>query len=297
MWPARPQSDPEPTPLRAVDLLLLGYLAIGFGRCGCPRAAPPELLVAAAGPRAVRGPAVSWSPGPAWGRWAAPSERSTPCFSCPGSTASWTFSIRSGLPVHDPAGTPVGAAPVRRAGQPRLVAGRPEPFLVHAASRRLSVLLSDRVGPRPVLRLEGRPRRRCGVSCSSSWQRSSSAICVHLLPGGGTLLRVPPPASWFIDNLPARLAYEALATGSSYGAAFPSSHVAAALAATLAAARAPAGSGLLLRSLRSADDRRGVLPDALRGGRAGGAGGGRAGDVAGGKTERRGESKRKEVSG
>jgi membrane-associated phospholipid phosphatase len=45
------------------------------------------------------------------------------------------------------------------------------------------------------------------------------------------------PAGWFTDNLPARLVYATLAAGSSYGAAFPSSHVAAAVAATLSAFR------------------------------------------------------------
>jgi membrane-associated phospholipid phosphatase len=56
-------------------------------------------------------------------------------------------------------------------------------------------------------------------------------------PVAGPYYEFPRPAAWFTDNLPARLTYEALASGSSYGAAFPSSHVAAALAATLAAAR------------------------------------------------------------
>jgi membrane-associated phospholipid phosphatase len=65
-------------------------------------------------------------------------------------------------------------------------------------------------------------------------------------PVAGPYYEFPRPPAWFTDNLPARLAYEALATGSSYGAAFPSSHVAAALAATLAAARASRRLGLLL---------------------------------------------------
>ncbi|HEX7337907.1 MAG TPA: phosphatase PAP2 family protein [Gemmatimonadales bacterium] len=56
-------------------------------------------------------------------------------------------------------------------------------------------------------------------------------------PVAGPYYEFPRPAAWFTDNLAARLTYEALATGSSYGAAFPSSHVAAAVAATLAAAR------------------------------------------------------------
>jgi membrane-associated phospholipid phosphatase len=65
-------------------------------------------------------------------------------------------------------------------------------------------------------------------------------------PVAGPYYQFPRPDRWFIDNLPARLTYEALATGSSYGAAFPSSHVAAALAATLAAARSSRRLGLLL---------------------------------------------------
>jgi membrane-associated phospholipid phosphatase len=67
-----------------------------------------------------------------------------------------------------------------------------------------------------------------------------------LFPVAGPYYEFPRPAAWFTNNLPARLTYEALATGSSYGAAFPSSHVAAALAATLAAARSSPRLGLLL---------------------------------------------------
>lgn len=65
-------------------------------------------------------------------------------------------------------------------------------------------------------------------------------------PVGGPYYEFPRPSGWFIENAPARLAYEALATGSSYGAAFPSSHVAAALAATLAAMRASRTLGIVL---------------------------------------------------
>jgi membrane-associated phospholipid phosphatase len=43
------------------------------------------------------------------------------------------------------------------------------------------------------------------------------------------------PAAWFVANPAARLVYDTLAEGSSYGAAFPSSHVAASVAAALAA--------------------------------------------------------------
>lgn len=65
-------------------------------------------------------------------------------------------------------------------------------------------------------------------------------------PVAGPYYTFPRPAAWFTDNLPARLVYQALATGSSFGAAFPSSHVAAALAATLSAARVSRTLGLLL---------------------------------------------------
>jgi membrane-associated phospholipid phosphatase len=54
------------------------------------------------------------------------------------------------------------------------------------------------------------------------------------------------PPLWFTDNAPARLVYATLAAGSSYGAAFPSSHVAATVAAALAAQRGSRPLGLAL---------------------------------------------------
>jgi membrane-associated phospholipid phosphatase len=65
-------------------------------------------------------------------------------------------------------------------------------------------------------------------------------------PVAGPYYEFSRPPEWFTANLPARLTYEALSTGSSYGAAFPSSHVAAALAATLAALRSSRRLGLIL---------------------------------------------------
>jgi membrane-associated phospholipid phosphatase len=56
-------------------------------------------------------------------------------------------------------------------------------------------------------------------------------------PVAGPYYVFPRPDPWFLDNMFARTVYDTLATGSSYGAAFPSSHVAAALAATLSAGR------------------------------------------------------------
>jgi membrane-associated phospholipid phosphatase len=51
-------------------------------------------------------------------------------------------------------------------------------------------------------------------------------------PVTGPYYQFPRPDAWFLDNGPARLVYATLASGSSYGAAFPSSHVAATIAAT-----------------------------------------------------------------
>ena len=65
-------------------------------------------------------------------------------------------------------------------------------------------------------------------------------------PVAGPYYSFPAPPAWFTSNVAARFVYDALAAGSSYGAAFPSSHVAAALAATLAAARVSSRLGLAL---------------------------------------------------
>lgn len=60
-------------------------------------------------------------------------------------------------------------------------------------------------------------------------------------PVAGPYYMFPRPDPWFTDNLFARMVYGTLATGSSYGAAFPSSHVAAAVAAALSAGRGSKG--------------------------------------------------------
>jgi membrane-associated phospholipid phosphatase len=53
-------------------------------------------------------------------------------------------------------------------------------------------------------------------------------------PVAGPYYEFPRPAAWFLDNGPARVVYATLSTGSSYGAAFPSSHVAATVSALIA---------------------------------------------------------------
>jgi membrane-associated phospholipid phosphatase len=65
-------------------------------------------------------------------------------------------------------------------------------------------------------------------------------------PVAGPYYMFPRPSPWFLDNAAARLVYDTLAEGSSYGAAFPSSHVAATVAAALAAASGSRRFGLLL---------------------------------------------------
>ena len=57
------------------------------------------------------------------------------------------------------------------------------------------------------------------------------------LPVAGPYYVFEHPTGAFVANAPARLAYAVLSGGSSYGAAFPSSHVAATIAAWLAARR------------------------------------------------------------
>ncbi len=65
-------------------------------------------------------------------------------------------------------------------------------------------------------------------------------------PVAGPYYTYPHPTGPFVDNAMARMVYAALARGSSYGAAFPSSHVAAALAATIAGWHGSRRLGLLL---------------------------------------------------
>ena len=65
-------------------------------------------------------------------------------------------------------------------------------------------------------------------------------------PVAGPYYAFPRPTGSFVDNPMARLVYAMLAGGSSYGAAFPSSHVAASVAATMAAWHASRRLGVAL---------------------------------------------------
>lgn len=65
-------------------------------------------------------------------------------------------------------------------------------------------------------------------------------------PVAGPYYVFPRPEGWFIANPAARLVYDTLAEGSSYGAAFPSSHVAATVAAALTAGMGSRRLGVVL---------------------------------------------------
>ncbi len=67
-----------------------------------------------------------------------------------------------------------------------------------------------------------------------------------LFPVAGPYYEFPRPSGAFVENPAARLVYAVLSAGSSYGAAFPSSHVAASVAATIAAWRVSRALGLAL---------------------------------------------------
>lgn len=67
-----------------------------------------------------------------------------------------------------------------------------------------------------------------------------------LMPVAGPYYEFPRPEGPFVDNWAARLVYGTLSQGSSYGAAFPSSHVAATVAATIATWMGSRRAGLVL---------------------------------------------------
>ncbi|HEX3928172.1 MAG TPA: phosphatase PAP2 family protein [Gemmatimonadales bacterium] len=66
------------------------------------------------------------------------------------------------------------------------------------------------------------------------------------LPAAGPYYEFPRPSGAFIANLPARMVYAALSGGSAYGAAFPSSHVAATVACAIGGWRGSRRLGMIL---------------------------------------------------
>ena len=81
------------------------------------------------------------------------------------------------------------------------------------------------------------------------WIFTSFLVCYLgflVFPVAGPYYEFVRPDAWFTDNWPARLVYATLERGSAYGAAFPSSHVAATLVATAAAFRGSRRLGWIL---------------------------------------------------
>jgi membrane-associated phospholipid phosphatase len=67
-----------------------------------------------------------------------------------------------------------------------------------------------------------------------TWLMSTFLLCYVvfiLVPVGGPYYEYPPPEGAFVANWAAHLVYRVIGVGSAYGAAFPSSHVAAAVVA------------------------------------------------------------------
>ena len=71
-------------------------------------------------------------------------------------------------------------------------------------------------------------------------------LCYIFFPVAGPYYEFAHPTGEFVANAPARIVYAALARGSSFGAAFPSSHVAATAAATIGAWRTMPRLGMAL---------------------------------------------------
>ncbi len=80
--------------------------------------------------------------------------------------------------------------------------------------------------------------QRAAARRAVSWIFATFLLCYLaflIFPVAGPYYEFPRPDAWFLDNPAAHLVYATLAKGSAYGAAFPSSHVAATLVAIAAA--------------------------------------------------------------
>ena len=128
----------------------------------------------------------------------------------------------------------------------------PERLLVHGVSHCIPLLLSDRRCTSSLSGLEGEFERGTAFRLRRHDHLRDLLSVLHFFSGRRSLLRVPPSRRVVHSPTPRLAGHMARCPqGSSYGAAFPSSHVAAALTATLAAKRASRLLGLILRYLRS----------------------------------------------
>lgn len=93
---------------------------------------------------------------------------------------------------------------------------------------------------------------RAGARRAVEWTMSTFLVCYVafiLFPVAGPYYEFARPTGAFVDNFAARLVYGVTGTGSAFGAAFPSSHVAAAVAASGAAYTLSSGLGVVLSLL------------------------------------------------
>jgi hypothetical protein len=236
---------PTPVPLQTVDVLLLSYLTIASVAAALRAITDPKcwwLLVA----HALLLPLLFLLTRPGLGRLGRTLREIYPLFLLPALYSELDLLNSTFMPVHD--------AVVQR--WELLVFGSqvshlwwqalPSPFLstlLHSAYLSYYLIVSI-----PALFF--------------AWQGDLAAVRRFVLvviatfvlcylvfiffPVAGPYYEFPRPAAWFTGNAAARLVYDALAKGSSYGTAFPSSHVAAAVAATFAASRTSRRLGLIL---------------------------------------------------
>jgi membrane-associated phospholipid phosphatase len=243
--PSAEHSTPLRTRLRPVDLLLLAYLGV------------VSVVVAV---RASGQPAARWLllahvlfvvllilvTRPGLGSAGRTIRELYPLFLLPGLYGELDILNAGSFPVYDRLVQHwellVFGTQISRAGW-QLVPSRFWSTLLHAAYLSYYLIVSV-----PALYFASRGDLRA-VRRFVLTVMSTFVICYLIFiffPVAGPYYTFPHPPAWFTDNVPARLVYQALGAGSSYGAAFPSSHVAAALAATLATARVSRKLGVLL---------------------------------------------------
>ncbi len=115
--------------------------------------------------------------------------------------------------------------------------------LLHAVYASYYLIVA--AGPIWFLARGDRPNLRRTVAAISATYGICFVIFL-LYPVAGPNYEFPRPSAAFTANLPAHLVYSLLQRGSSYGAAFPSSHVAAALTAALVSFRGSRALGAVL---------------------------------------------------
>ena len=266
-----------PHALRPVDLLLAGYLVVVSVVAVVRAPGASRLLVAPRRPRPLRSAAVSGHP--PWARAGRPHAfaRSTPC--CSSSALYSELDVLNGpggTAVHDATVQRLGAGDLRRRSSAPSGGGRcPSRFwsaVLHAAYFSYYLIV---VGPGVLLRLAPRPRGRAPFRAGRDDDLRRLLSRVHLLPGGRALLRLSPSRS-VVTRQPVRPRW---CTTRWRPAARTERHSPARTWPRRSPRRCRPGAArgrsawTLAVPTRAAHGRRGLLPDALRGGRDRGAAG------------------------